>query len=65
MGKEGRQPILVFADKDRTMGLVVDEIVDIVEDRLQVEVAVDRPGLIGSADHRRQGDRPHRCRLST
>ncbi len=49
MGKEGRQPILVFADKDHTMGLVVDEIVDIVEDHLRIEVAVDRPGLIGSA----------------
>ena len=31
------------------MGLVVDEIVDIVEDQLKVEVAVDRPGLLGSA----------------
>ncbi len=49
MGKEGRQPILVFADKDHTMGLVVDEIVDIVEEQLKIEVAVDRPGLIGSA----------------
>ncbi|MGO8915137.1 MAG: chemotaxis protein CheW [Stellaceae bacterium] len=49
MGKEGRQPILVFADGEHTMGLVVDEIVDIVEDQLKIEVAVDRPGLIGSA----------------
>ncbi|HWI26417.1 MAG TPA: chemotaxis protein CheW [Stellaceae bacterium] len=48
-GKEGRQPVLVFADKEHTMGLVVDEIVDIVEDHLKIEVAVDRPGLIGSA----------------
>jgi two-component system, chemotaxis family, sensor kinase CheA len=45
----GRQPVLVFADKDHTMGLMVNEIVDIVEDRLNIEVAVDRPGLIGSA----------------
>jgi two-component system, chemotaxis family, sensor kinase CheA len=49
MGKEGRQPILVFADHDHTMGLVVDEIVDIVEEQLKIEVAVDRPGLVGSA----------------
>jgi two-component system, chemotaxis family, sensor kinase CheA len=41
--------VLVFADKDHTMGLMVDEIVDIVEDHLNIEVAVDRPGLIGSA----------------
>ncbi|HXP96943.1 MAG TPA: chemotaxis protein CheW [Telmatospirillum sp.] len=46
---EGRQPVLVFADRDRSMGLVVDEIVDIVEERLRVELSVDQPGLIGTA----------------
>jgi two-component system chemotaxis sensor kinase CheA len=46
---EGRQPILVFADKNHSMGLVVDEIVDIVEDRLKMELRADRPGMIGSA----------------
>lgn len=49
MKDEGRQPVLVFSDRDRTMGLVVDEIVDIVEDRLKVELAVNQPGLIGTA----------------
>jgi two-component system, chemotaxis family, sensor kinase CheA len=49
MRSEGRQPILVFADHDRSMGLVVDEIVDIVEDHLSVELVADCPGLIGSA----------------
>ena len=49
MRSEGRQPILVFADHDRSMGLAVDEIVDIVEDHLTVELTADRPGLIGSA----------------
>jgi len=47
--EEGRQPILVFTDNDRSMGLVVDEIVDIVEDRLKIELKADIPGLIGSA----------------
>ncbi len=47
--KEGAQPILVFSDHGRSMGLVVDEIVDIVEDRLDIEVASDRPGLLGYA----------------
>ena len=47
--REGRQPVLVFADGDRSMGLIVDEIVDIVEDRLQVELAAERPGMMGSA----------------
>jgi len=46
---EGRQPILVFTDRDRSMGLVVDEIVDIVEDRLKIELSAKEDGLIGSA----------------
>ena len=45
----GRQPILVFTDRERSMGLVVDEIVDIVDDRLKIELTTDIPGLIGSA----------------
>jgi two-component system chemotaxis sensor kinase CheA len=47
--KEGAQPILVFSDHGRSMGLVVDEIIDIVEERLDIEVASDRPGLLGFA----------------
>ncbi len=47
--ESGRQPILVFADRDRTMGLVVDEIVDIVEETLSVELSSDRPGMLGSS----------------
>lgn len=46
---EGRQPVLVFADGDRSMGLIVDEIVDIVEERLVVQLTADRPGMMGSA----------------
>ena len=45
----GGQPLLVFSDDHRIMGLVVDEIVDIVEDRLDIEIASERPGFIGSA----------------
>jgi two-component system chemotaxis sensor kinase CheA len=45
----GTQPILVFADDSRSMGLVVDEIVDIVEERLHIEVASSRDGVLGSA----------------
>ncbi|GLQ05834.1 hybrid sensor histidine kinase/response regulator [Sneathiella chinensis] len=47
--EKGRQPILVFSENDRTMGLVVDEIVDIVDDRLNVEMASNIEGMIGSA----------------
>jgi len=46
---EGAQPLLVFSDDGRSMGLVVDEIVDIVEDRLNIEVGSDTPGVLGSA----------------
>ena len=47
--REGAQPLLVFSDAGRSMGLVVDEIVDIVEDRLDIEVGSDTPGVLGSA----------------
>ncbi|WP_430910831.1 chemotaxis protein CheW [Methylobacterium sp. sgz302541] len=46
---EGTQALVVFSDGDRSMGLVVDEIVDIVEDRLDIEITTDRSDLIGSA----------------
>ncbi|MBX3551580.1 MAG: chemotaxis protein CheW [Pseudolabrys sp.] len=46
---EGAQPLLVFSDGTRSMALVVDEIVDIVEERLDIEVASETPGVIGSA----------------
>ncbi len=45
----GKKPTLVFSDRDRTMGLVVDEILDIVEDRLSVEHSASKEGMIGSA----------------
>jgi two-component system chemotaxis sensor kinase CheA len=45
----GSQPILVFADDRRSMGLVVDEIVDIVEERLNIEVGGSPDGILGSA----------------
>ena len=50
-----RQAVLVFNDvdhalgRDRCMGLVVDEILDVVEDRLKVELFGNRPGLLGTA----------------
>ncbi|GJM02826.1 MAG: ATPase [Rhodomicrobium sp.] len=47
--EDGLQPILVFADETHSMGLVVDEIVDIVDDRLSVEISSDVPGIVGSA----------------
>jgi len=46
---EGAQPLLVFSDGNRSMALVVDEIVDIVEDNLDIQVGSDNPGVLGSA----------------
>ena len=47
--EEGTQPMLVFSDSGRSMGLVVDEIVDIVEESLNIQVGSDVPGVLGSA----------------
>lgn len=47
--ERGRQPVLVFSDRNRTMGLMVDQILDIVEDRLDIELATTMPGRLGSA----------------
>jgi two-component system chemotaxis sensor kinase CheA len=46
---EKSQPVLVFSDRDRTMGLCVEEIVDIVEDTLRIELSSERTGAIGTA----------------
>ncbi|MBE0531244.1 MAG: chemotaxis protein CheW [Rhodospirillales bacterium] len=45
----GRQPTIVFTEGDRSMGLVVDDIIDIVEDRISVELKAEEPGLVGTA----------------
>lgn len=47
--KETALPVLVFAEGDRVMGLVVDRIIDIVEDRLDIQVEAQIQGFLGSA----------------
>ena len=47
--EEGRQHVIVFTDGDYSMGLMVDEIVDIVEDRLNIELSSDSKGILGTA----------------
>lgn len=42
-------PVLVFADGNRQMGLIVDEIVDIVEQSMHVDLAGEDKGILGSA----------------
>jgi len=43
------QPILVFVEGARTMGLMVDAIVDVVQDKLRIELGSSSPGLLGTA----------------
>ncbi|PSC06914.1 hybrid sensor histidine kinase/response regulator [Alsobacter soli] len=47
--ESGIQPVLVFSEGDRTAGIAVDEIVDIVEDHLEIKSTGQAPGVIGSA----------------
>lgn len=46
---EGRQPVIVFTDAGRSMGVVVDDIVDIAEEALDVGMKGTQPGFIGTA----------------
>jgi two-component system chemotaxis sensor kinase CheA len=46
---QGHQDVLVFSDNGRSMGLAVDEVVDIVRERMAVELSSAKPGLLGSA----------------
>jgi two-component system chemotaxis sensor kinase CheA len=43
------QPVLVFGEDGRGLGLVVEEILDVVEESLSVDNAGARPGFLGSA----------------
>ncbi len=46
---DGVQPVVVFAEGDLHVGLAVDEIVDIVEERLAIELEAETPGVVGAA----------------
>ena len=46
--QDGAVPVLVFSDRGRRMGLIVDEIIDIVEQRLDIDVASERPGWLAT-----------------
>jgi len=46
--ESGTQPVLVFSDSGRSVGLMVDEIIDIVEEQFEITLASDVPGILGS-----------------
>jgi two-component system chemotaxis sensor kinase CheA len=48
-GDGATQPVLVFAEGERCMGLMVDEIVDVVHDKLTMQLGSGSSGLLGTA----------------
>ncbi len=46
---KGHQSILVFSENNKSMGLMVDEIVDIVEEVIDVQLGGMQPEILGSA----------------
>jgi two-component system chemotaxis sensor kinase CheA len=46
---QDNQPVLVFADGVRSMGLMVDSIIDVVHGRLRIELGSARAGVLGTA----------------
>jgi two-component system chemotaxis sensor kinase CheA len=46
---DGQQTLLVVAEGERVMGLIVDDIIDIAEEKLDIEVAGFADGILGSA----------------
>jgi two-component system, chemotaxis family, sensor kinase CheA len=41
--------VVVFSDRDRVLGLIVDQVVDIVDEEITVRQRTERDGLAGSA----------------
>ena len=48
-GEGESQPVLVFSDGAHSMGLMVDEIVDVVDEVLAIELGPQVPGVLGTA----------------
>ena len=47
--ESGRQAVLVFTEGQRSMGLMVDEILDVIDEPLVIQPGSDRLGYLGSA----------------
>lgn len=43
------QPVIVFSEGEKSMGLVVNEIQDIIEEKLVIRMQSQRPGVLGTA----------------
>lgn len=49
IGEDGDKPVLVFSDKQQSLGIIVDDIIDIIEERIDVQLGSNQGGLMGSA----------------
>ncbi len=43
------QPVIVFSEGDKAMGLMIEEIDDIIEEELIIRIQSSRPGVLGTA----------------
>lgn len=48
-GTTGTQSMMIFSDEGRSMGLVVDKVVGIVETHLHLDLVSDAPAVLGAA----------------
>lgn len=48
-GQEGSIPAIIFSDGTRAMGLVVKEVLDIVEEEMNIQSTGQKPGILGAA----------------
>jgi two-component system chemotaxis sensor kinase CheA len=44
-----KKPLLVFTDRDKSIGIIVDEIIDIREEHINIQMDGTTPGIMGSA----------------
>jgi two-component system chemotaxis sensor kinase CheA len=49
LNRSGIQPMVIFSDGARTMGMAVESIVDIIDEQVDIEFANHEPGVLGSA----------------
>ncbi len=47
--EQSMQPVIVFSEGDKAMGLMIEEIDDIIEEELVIRIQSERPGVLGTA----------------
>jgi two-component system, chemotaxis family, sensor kinase CheA len=47
--QQGAQSVLVFSDRGCPLGLAIDDIIDVVDEKLDIKLIDDRPGILGYA----------------